>query len=723
MSGFSITDDQRHPLAAAYYFFQHRIVDADQQMEQPLRCMLSQLLKQAKVLSTGWQEGDRVQQLFATTAFTEEVLIELLQFLFSLFEETIIILDGLDLCTDSMIRMFSRIVQNAVKQNQRVRFIATSRTNLLVRSAISDRTPEIDMKFQWSEYIECAMISQEAVVSDIKIITQIRLNSLVSTGLGPKIDVSMIPSWSNDLASCSKGMFIWANARLEQLESSNRLEILRSSTTEIPSNVSQLWIDILERLSVQAGPKYTAIIHDILRLLLVCERNLNAQEVYEGSLIHYNHNLVYYRSGYNLWRRFPALLELAGQPGEEGYGAPTDKNLGLIHPSLREILQSDATRKAPLSCFSIDVDAAHQSVAERCVSELLRYSTPDSYRSDGWSAYAGAYWHRHVKILGNKATQEITEDSIQLLYSRTASFAHWLLQTYQERPFHRDDYDDFTEPFNGNYPSLLYYAALLGLCKSAEWLLRDGADPNSIGGVYRYPLSAAVVAGEDELVESLVIAGADIDARQDRSGMTATHLAVEGNHLHCLDKLATFHADLNARNQDGRVPLHLATRHSYIDCMHRLLSHGADIEAEDDYSRTPVALAAMYGQQGALTVLLEMGANVDTRSEDGLTALCYAVINKDAPMVRTLLEAGAYPNWRTESPFGGTPLHMAAVESEFPNSSDKDNRDTRREIVEALLEHDANPCMRDGVGHFADEVASDPEIKARLHKLRLLYDL
>ncbi|KAL8809033.1 MAG: hypothetical protein Q9200_003777 [Gallowayella weberi] len=711
ISGVVIKDEERHPLGCAYYFFQHRIVDAEQQMEQPLRFMVAQLLKQAKVLSTGWQEGDRIQQLSATAPFTEKVLIELLQFLFTLFEETIIILDALDLCTDSMIRMFSRIVQDAAKQNLRVRVIATSRISLLVQEAIGDRPSQNDTEFQLPEYIECAMVSREAVESDIKIMTETRLNSLVSRGLGPKSDVSMIPSWSDDLASCSKGMFIWANARLQQLESSNNLEMLRNSTTEIPSSLSQLWIDILERLSVQAGPEYTTLIRDILNLLFVCERDLNAQEVYEISGIVPYHDRFLERQGDNLWRRVPALLELAGQPGKDGY-APTD-NLGLIHPSLREMLQSDATRKGPLSCFSIDADAAHQSIAERCITQLLRYS---SYRSYGWSAYAGAYWHIHVKTLGNKATQEIARNSIQLLDSRTASFAHWQLMSRQEATLH-SRLGNLLEKADGSNPSPLYYAALLGLPKSAELLLRDGADPNSIGGEYRYPLFAVVVAGEVELVELLANSGADIDSREDGSGKTAVHLAAEDNHPQCLDKLATFHADLNARDEYGNAPLHLAARHGHIDCMHLLLSLGADIEAEDDDLRTPVAMAARTWQQGALTWLLEKGAKVDARSKYGTTALCYAVMNMDAPMVRTLLEAGAYPNWRTEKPYGGTPLHIAAKPRVF-SLSEEEERDARREIVEILLDNSANPAIRDENGHFPDELTSDPEIKARLHRLR-----
>ncbi|KAL8675920.1 MAG: hypothetical protein Q9224_007350, partial [Gallowayella concinna] len=238
--------------------------------------------------------------------------------------------------------------------------------------------------------------------------------------------------------------------------------------------------------------------------------------------------------------------------------------------------------------------------------------------------YAGAYWHSHVKILGSKATQEITTKSIELLDSQNASFAHWIRMTHRDRGIDKDEYVDFWHQVDGSYPSPLYYAAFLGLCKSAELLLRDGADPNSKGGKYRYPILAAVVAGEKELVELLANAGADINSRQDETGWTAVHLAVLNNRMHCLGKLATLGADLNARDCNGQAPLHLAAHGGHIDCMRFLLSSGADMEAEDELSCTPVVLAAESGQQRALMELLEKGAKVDARMVFGMTALCYA---------------------------------------------------------------------------------------------------
>ncbi|KAL8676617.1 MAG: hypothetical protein Q9186_006887 [Xanthomendoza sp. 1 TL-2023] len=512
------------------------MAEADQQMDQALRCMVAQLLKQAKVLSTGWQEGNRIQQLLAIRPFTDDLLMELLQFLFTLFEEIIIVLDGLNLCANSMIRMFSRMVQTAVKQNLRVRVIATSRISLGVRDACyydSQETPEA----QSSNCVVCEMIPREAVESDIKISTEIRLNSLVSRGLGPEIDVSTIPAWSDDLASCSKGI--------------------------------------------------------------------------------------------------------------------------------------------------------------------------------------------HVKILGSKATQETTTKSIELLDSQNASFAHWISITRHIRNIDQDEHGDFGEHVDGSYPSPIYYAAFLGLRKCAELLLRDGADPNSKGGKYRYPILAAVVAGEEELVELLAGTGADINSRQDGTVRTAVHLAVLNNRMHCLGKLATLGADLNARDRNGRVPLHLAAGGGHIDCMRFLLSSGADMEAEDELSCTPVVLAAKSGQQRALMVLLEKGAEVDARTMFGMTALCYAAINLDSRMVKTLLEAGAYPNWRTKKPFGGTPLHLATFEASTMVNTHltKEERKTRLKIIiDALLEKGADPSIQDEDGGFADEKAPDPELKAKLHNLRLLFD-
>lgn len=350
---------------------------------------------------------------------------------------------------------------------------------------------------------------------------------------------------------------------------------------------------------------------------------MTAGEIREG-LIYDLHNSTWdnylFSFQYEVWRLFPALLELGGQLGKNGSGRAAD-NLYLVHPSLKEMLQSDSMRKGPLSHLSVDTTKAQQDIAERCVSHLLRYSTSDSYRSkDGWTTYAGKYWHVHVKKSRLNGSEDLTTKSLSLLDPQTPSFAHWMYMTKRDDEISINASEGFQ--VQEVSPTPLYYAALLGLYNCALKLIRDGADVNARGGQHGSSL-AAVVAGEGELVELLAASanttdinravikavelgrphilskllghGADVSVRQksdETDEWTMAHVAAERDDVDCLRVLAAFSADLDARSTTNSTPLHLASARGCIPSMRFLLSKGVNTEAKDGTSSTPLAEAA-----------------------------------------------------------------------------------------------------------------------------------
>lgn len=526
----------------------------------------------------------------------------------------------------------------------------------------------------------------------------------------------------------------------QQLKLLETLEYIQSPIADVPIMVHRLWFSILERIPVPAESGYTTTIRDILNLLSVCERHLIAEEV-DGGLSYDLRNLTWYNyrfsDRYGVWRHFPALLELVGQPGKNGNGLATD-NLRFVHPSLKQLLQSDSMRNGPLSHFAIDALEAQQGVAERCVSHLLRHSTADSYRSKyGWTAYAGAYWHTHVRKLASHASQDLITRSISLLNPRTPSFVHWTHMTKRDRVYGTNAPADFQ--VQDLYPTPLYYAALLGLHECALKLLTDGADVNARGGQHGCPLAAAVVAGEECLGLKMLDAGAEtgnaaLKAAEfgrhqilqkllanganvlDRDGLerNMVHWSARNNHLLCLRILAKFSAGLEASDVYGNTPLHLASIYGNTESIQFFLSHGVHIEAEDAQSRTPLVAAATKGQHEALLLLLENGAEVNAYDSDMQTALCYAAASANPDVVTSLLSHGANPNVQARSD-GSTPLHMAVTSTPYVLAEDV--RKTKS-TVEALLRYGADHSIKDGVGHVAEDKTSDPELKTLLRKPR-----
>ncbi|KAL8882067.1 MAG: hypothetical protein Q9198_000867 [Flavoplaca austrocitrina] len=390
-----------------------------------------------------------------------------------------------------------------------------------------------------------------------------------------------------------------------------------------------------------------------------------------------------------VWRRFPALLQLTGQPGEEGSANGCTDNLGFIHPSLQEILQSHAIRGGPLSIFAIDWKKAKEEVAIRCVSHLLGYKSRGSYTSKrGWNAYAGLYWHQQIKIQSSTANKGLTAQCIKLLDHQTPSFRHWTYMSRRYGDIDASEAGDFA--INATYPSPIYYAALLDLYECAVTLYKDGADANIEGGKHKYPIVAAVVAGAERIVHFLAIAENSAEPKK-----VATLKAVVLGRSQILKNLLELGADIHV---SYREDLQDATQPGCWRRMRVLYRLPAlprvDIEARDNKLMSPLLTAAEYGQEKALALLLQKGAKVDVCTKAGTTALYCALANLNLPM----LGNGPY----------SSPLHMAMD----ANLSELGVHHLRlRAVVEILLEYGADPSIPDADGRLAEDKTSDPDLR------------
>lgn len=159
----------RHPLGYAYYFFRCRPI-AHLELHKAVRCLVAQLVIQQA------EENDKtpvsLQMLGPANArggseANLDESLDILQTSFDLFGETFLILDGLDLCTDDVIRKISRIIQKANKRNCKVRLVAFSRISMDVEDAIADRPQDTSNGFQWTRHILCALIPRKKIAQDI----------------------------------------------------------------------------------------------------------------------------------------------------------------------------------------------------------------------------------------------------------------------------------------------------------------------------------------------------------------------------------------------------------------------------------------------------------------------------------------------------------------------------------------------------------------------------
>jgi len=213
-------------------------------------------------------------------------------------------------------------------------------------------------------------------------------------------------------------------------------------------------------------------------------------------------------------------------------------------------------------------------------------------------------------------------------------------------------------------------AAEKGDLAKVKALLADGASPNDRGQVQATALMMAVEGKHNDVVETLLAAGAD--AKSTRGlGITALHTAASVGNIQAISLLARANADLNAAfGKDGTTPILSALRQRQWGAAKALLAAGANLMATPrgeqalDIAMTIETQATFprpYLEPDFAQKLIELGAKPDAKTENGSSALLLAAAEQQADMVAFLLQKGSKADEANNK--GQTPLLMAAEPS------------------------------------------------------------
>jgi ankyrin repeat protein len=172
----------------------------------------------------------------------------------------------------------------------------------------------------------------------------------------------------------------------------------------------------------------------------------------------------------------------------------------------------------------------------------------------------------------------------------------------------------------------LHMAASKGDVARLKSILCHGADPNAVHKG-RTPLHSAVTAGKAEAIAALVAAGADINARDDRSQtplMAACSIGLSKGSASAI-ALVDLGADVNiVRDEDGNDALNYALMRCRPDVLKRLVAAGAPVDGRGPDRLTPLMKAAVEDRLDAVQALVAAGADLRRKCEvpwaDGKTA-------------------------------------------------------------------------------------------------------
>jgi uncharacterized protein len=245
----------------------------------------------------------------------------------------------------------------------------------------------------------------------------------------------------------------------------------------------------------------------------------------------------------------------------------------------------------------------------------------------------------------------------------------------------------------------LHWATRSGNAAVVELLISAGADVNAVNRYGVTPLSLAALQGNGMLLKSLFAGGADLpsaDSAQPEGQTLLMHASRAGS-VEAIRLLVERGADVNARERrTGTTALMWAAIDDRAAAISALLAAGAEIDARSaltHYPHTPPAVvgdpleegasyvgqtvlpkggwtASMYaarqGALGAIRMLAESGADLDITDPDGSSALMFAIINGHYDVAALLAEKGADINLADRT--GMSPLYAAVDMHTLPTT-------------------------------------------------------
>jgi cytohesin len=211
----------------------------------------------------------------------------------------------------------------------------------------------------------------------------------------------------------------------------------------------------------------------------------------------------------------------------------------------------------------------------------------------------------------------------------------------------------------------------------------------------------AARSGRVEAVKLLLLAGAQVNARESWNGQSPLHWAAAEGHGAVVEALIEGGADIRQRSNAGSTPFLFAVRKGDMRSVKAFLDAGADVnEKRPADLATPLLVAIINGYEDLVDLLLDKGA--DPNAEGGSTDL--SVQGSKARPIKITLKTPSYREQLrdvgTEGGNGtnnswGRPLQAAIHVANWHISDEFVNVNVDRlRIVKSLIKHGADVNSR-----------------------------
>ncbi|KAJ7279629.1 hypothetical protein C8J57DRAFT_1570568 [Mycena rebaudengoi] len=316
--------------------------------------------------------------------------------------------------------------------------------------------------------------------------------------------------------------------------------------------------------------------------------------------------------------------------------------VSLAHASVADYLVSD--KFVTKGRCDLTSEHSYTFLAQTCVGYLLHFeSHPYHFEETSvfeippltkqlsldypFARYAAEHWSHHLLRCHDRAA--LSTSTARLLVSGSRQY-ETMNNLYQ------------IERWNSSPPPL-YMCSLLGYREGVEYLLRNGADVNEVGGEFHCALQAASAKGHTNIICALLENGADINMADGWFG-SALQAAAARCHTEVVSILCEKGADLNAAGGFYGSALQHAAAGGHTEVVVILIEKGADANAVGEFYGSALQHAAAGGHTEVVRILIKKGADLNTVGGYHGSALQAVAAYGHGEIVQILIEKGADVN-------------------------------------------------------------------------------
>jgi ankyrin repeat protein len=561
-------------------------------------------------------------------------------------------------------------------------------------------------------------------------------------------DPVLLEDLQTQLLRKAAGVFMWVVLVVSILNKEYRHNglALRKRLAEIPSDLSELFKDILRRdKENMAGLRFCIL------WILLAKRPLQPQEFYHALW-----------SGLALEDQADEQIPDAGVPGasdslnrsnrcvisnSKGLAEVTKSKqptVQFIHESVRDFLVKEKGLHELWPDLGFDWESSSHETLKKCCGSYLNHASVRasvskvlSHRRELQSGISNEYpfleyASQHVLYHANAAAGAVPQDE----FLSSFPISHWinvnnLFEKFKIRGYSSD-------------ASLFYILADKGFPELIRTRLKKDPHIHVSGERYGYPLFAALANGNKDVVAAVLKSPSSACSEVDTDGLnyrkdlkqyakrTPLSWAAQEGRINIIKLLLQTETSLDDMDAKGRTPLSRAAENGHeavaelliskgadvnvgnygtplfhaVEAGHEevaklLINKGADVNASKYYGWTPLGCAIRKGYQKVAKLLIDKGADVNAGDNGGRTPLLGALIYGPAEVATLLLDMGADVNVRDKD--GLTPLSHAILND-------------YKEVAKLLIDKgaDINVCDNSGGAPLSHAALRNHEVMAKL---------